>query len=417
MVAHRRCVILSLLLVPLALVAACDKVPLLAPTGSVITLIPEANSAPLNGQIPIVATVIENGVASAGSGAGSGVTSTTGAGTPVQNGTLITFTTTIGRIEPSEARTNNGQVTVQLITGGASGTAVITAYSGGASSTAQIKVGAASVASVNVTTTPQSLGSSGGSVQVQATVADTGGSAVSGVAVTFSTDKGSVSPSTATTDSNGVANATLTTTATAKVTATVNGAGTGSAPVTATATITVSAFGLSGFTATPNATTAGTPVAFSVTPNTNANLLNVRVNFGDGSSTDLGAISGATAVQTSHAYCSPGTYTATATATDLAGGSGSLSTTVIIGALPITLSSSNGTPTVASPVTFTAGGVTGAQVSRYVWTFDDGTGTQTTSAPQLSHTFTSRGVKNVRVDVFGVSGCEIGTAALQLDVQ
>ena len=46
----------------LSFAAACDKVPLLAPTGTVITLFPTAPSVPLNGQIEIVATVIENGV-------------------------------------------------------------------------------------------------------------------------------------------------------------------------------------------------------------------------------------------------------------------------------------------------------------------------------------------------------------------
>ena len=46
-----------------ALAASCSKVPLLAPTGSVITLIPETTSVSLNSQATIVGTVIENGVA------------------------------------------------------------------------------------------------------------------------------------------------------------------------------------------------------------------------------------------------------------------------------------------------------------------------------------------------------------------
>jgi hypothetical protein len=72
---------------------------------------------------------------------------------------------------------------------------------------------------------------------------------------------------------------------------------------------------------------------------------------------------------------------------------------------------------VNSPVTFTVNGVGSAQVSQYVWTFDDGTGPFTTSSPQLPHTFTTKGVKNVRVDVFGVGGGKIGTAAASVDVQ
>src|SRR6266496_112581 len=110
MVAHRASR-LALLALPLALVAACDKVPLLAPTGSVITLLATTTTVSLNSQVTIVATVIENGSAPAGTGTGTGTgtSSRSGAGTPVQNGTLITFTTTIGTIEPAEARTHNGQ--------------------------------------------------------------------------------------------------------------------------------------------------------------------------------------------------------------------------------------------------------------------------------------------------------------------
>src|SRR5262245_55072890 len=104
--------------------SACDKVPLLAPTGTVITLFPAATTVPIDGQVEIVATVIENGTTTAppptgatgGTGASGGgsttptTSSSSGAGTPVQNGTVVSFTTTLGRIEPNEARTTNGQV-------------------------------------------------------------------------------------------------------------------------------------------------------------------------------------------------------------------------------------------------------------------------------------------------------------------
>ena len=90
----------------LSLAAACDKVPLLAPSGSVITLFPAASTVPVNGDVEIVATVIENGVASppptngggtgngTGDGTGTGTpatttTTTAGEGTPVQNGTVV----------------------------------------------------------------------------------------------------------------------------------------------------------------------------------------------------------------------------------------------------------------------------------------------------------------------------------------
>jgi hypothetical protein len=56
-------------------------------------------------------------------------------------------------------------------------------------------------------------------------------------------------------------------------------------------------------------------------------------------------------------------------------------------------------------------------VERFEWTFDDGTGPFVTSSPQLPHAFSSRGIKNVRVDVFGVGGGKIGTAALTMEIQ
>jgi PKD repeat protein len=408
MVTHRRTILVLLAAVPLAL-AACDRVPLLAPTGSVITLLPQTTTVSLNSQINIIATVIENGTAPAGSG--TTTTTSTGGGTPVQNGTVVSFTTTLGTIQPSEARTHNGQVTVTLTTGNASGTATITAYSGGASASTQLKVGTAGAKTVNLAATPQALGAAGGTAQLVASVTDEGGNPIGGVPVTFATDKGSVSPSTVTTDTNGNATATLTTTGTAKVTAT---AGT----ITSTAvTVSVNTRSLAGFSASPSAASAGTPIVFTVTPAAGANITNVRVDFGDGNVRSLGAISVPT--PTSNIYSAPGSYTATATATDATGEVAPLSTTVIIGALPVTLSASPNPATVNSPVTFTVSGIGSAQVDHYEWTISDppGTPVQTTGSPQLVWTFASRGLKTVRVDVFAVGGGRIASQPITIDVQ
>jgi hypothetical protein len=401
--------LLALLALPLALVAACDKVPLLAPTGSVITLLAATSTVSLNSEVTIIATVIENGQAPAGTGTGTGTGTTTttrsGGGTPVQNGTVITFTTTIGRIEPSEARTHNGQVTVKLITSSTSGTAVITAYSGGASAQlSNLKIGTAAAKTVSVTTTPQSLGVTGGTTQVVASVVDEGGSPIGGVPVTFSTDKGSITPSTVTTDSSGVATATLTTTATAKITAAVGA-------LNGTSTVTVNARSLTSFTASPTAASAGVPITFTVTPASGANISNVRVTFGDGESTNLGAIGAATPVP--HTYTRTGTFTATATAGD----GDSLNANVIIGSLPVTLSASPSNPVVNAPVTFTVSGIGSAQIERYIFTFDDGSAPRETTSPQTTKGFSSKGLKVIRVDVFGVGGGLIGKNEVTIDVQ
>jgi adhesin/invasin len=399
---------LAALLLPLALVAACDKVPLLAPTGSVITLIPASTTVANNSQVQIIATVIEHGGSSGGSGGGNTTTPSTG-GTPVQNGTVVTFTTTMGRIEPADARTHNGQVTVTLFTDGASGNPKITAYSGGASTTnTDIKIGAAAVKTITLAASPATIGSTGGSTTITAVVVNESGGAMPGVPVTFTTDNGTLSPATATSDASGNATTTLTTTKTAKVSASA-GATTATPLV-----VTVSATSLSGFSATPESPVVGQAVVFTVKPNTNANLQNVHVDFGDGRSADLGPISDTGTAK--NAYCAPGNYRATATATDAAGGSGALSTNVIVGALPVTFGSV-GTVTVNAPVTFSVTGTTAAQVSRYTWNFIEDNVSFDTGAPSTPFTFTSRGRKTVRVDVFGVGCGKIGTATIVFDVQ
>ena len=70
MVTHRSAAIalLSIVVLPFALLRACDKVPLLAPTGSVITLLPATTTVSLNSEVNITATVIENGTATGGTG-------------------------------------------------------------------------------------------------------------------------------------------------------------------------------------------------------------------------------------------------------------------------------------------------------------------------------------------------------------
>jgi hypothetical protein len=302
-------------------------------------------------------------------------------------------------------------VTVRLVTGTTSGLATITAYSGGASAQLKdLKVGSGPVKTIVVTSRPQQLGSSGGQAQIVANVIDADGTPVAGVLVTFATDRGSLSPPIALTDDGGFAVTTLTTTATAKVTATV---GAVTSPAT---TVTVSAFGLASFTPDTPAGTAGSVISFTVSPAAGANLTNVRVDFGDGNTKNLGPISKDTKVP--NTYCSPGSYNATATYTDAAGETGSLSAVVIIGALPVTITAEPPVPTVGAPVLFSVSLAASTQVSKFVWTFDDPPGPpETTTSAHIFHTFPSRGTKTVRVDVFGATGCQIGTSTFRLTVQ
>ena len=391
-------------LLPLV-VSSCDKVPLLAPTGTVINLFAGSNSVSLNSEVDITATAIENG---ADVGTGTGSTTRSGAGTPVQNGTVISFTTTIGRIEPSEGRTHNGQVVVKLITANQSGTATITAYSGGASKTLQLKVGSAAASRVLVTATPQTLGSSGGSSTISAQVTDEGGAGISGIPVSFSTDAGTLSASTATTDANGIATTILNTATTATVSVQAGGV------AAVTTKVTVGAKPLASFTASPTSTTAGSPVTFTVTPATGANVSGGVIHYGDGDSDQLGAISGAQTFV--HSYSGAGQFTATVTANDASGGSQTLTQTVVIGSLAIGLTASPNPVTVGNPTVLTATVPAGTQIASYTFTFDDGTQPVTTTSNTTSHTFTSRGTHTVRVDVIAVGGAT-GQNITQVAVQ
>lgn len=403
--------------------------PLLAPSGTVITIFPASTTVPLNGEVEIVATVIENGTTAAPPSTGTPTTgqpttgqpttttgsSSTGAGTPVQNGTLVSFTTTIGRIEPREARTQNGEVRVRFLAGGQSGTAIITAYSGGASGKLEnLKVGTAAVERVSLTATPQTLPPAGGTSEIQARVEDTTGQGLAGVPVNFVADAGQLSVSTATTDGSGVARTILTTTRETKVTANVAGK---------TADATVKLNPRTGVTITGPTTSvaAGTPATFTVNVGTQANVRDVTVNFGDGRIQSLGALSGSTTVP--HTYSEAGTYVVTATATEASGFQEAVSTgvTVLPGQPPsVIVTPSNANPGQGETVILTAQ-VSGntSTITRYEWNFGAGAtpATAVTSGNRASASWTGpAGTRVITVNVIqssGPSGEGFGTVVLK----
>ena len=209
--------------VVLALVAAaCDTVPLTAPTGSALTITAASSFVPTGGTTEVTAFVIEE------------------SGTPVQNGTTVRFATNLGRMDPIEAQTRNGYAVSTFIAGDSSGIADVSATSGGvgtspptggngdngnppatstSGSSVRITVGAAAVETIVLAANPGSVPSSGGTVDLLATVASATGRSMSGVLVTFASSEGQLSSPTALTDVNGQARTTLTTTRTATVTA------------------------------------------------------------------------------------------------------------------------------------------------------------------------------------------------------
>jgi adhesin/invasin len=333
--------------VPLLLSAAalalgltgCEKVPLLAPSGSTITLTASTNALPINASTEIIAQLLEP------------------AGTPPHSGTLVTFTTTLGTIEPAEARTDvGGRVVVRFLTGDVNGSAVITAISGGATTgtngAIRIAVGTAAVGRVNVSATPAMVPSNGGTTTVVATVFDINGNTLRSAPVSFTTTAGTLSASIVSTNADGTASTVLTTSQQATVTASVGaqspvGSGTGTNGGTGTGTgtgstgsgqasgtVTVNVAAAPTLVITPPSTppSEGLPASFTfvvTVPAQNGSAVrDLRVRWGDGTSTSLGAVTG-TAVAT-HVYENDGTFIVTGTVTDASGNSTSVSTTVTV---------------------------------------------------------------------------------------
>jgi adhesin/invasin len=362
--------------------------PLAAPNESTITLYASGTTVGLNSSIEIFATVIES------------------AGTPVQNGTVVTFTTTLGTIEPTEARTNNGKATVRLLAGTKSGTADVRAFSGGVSSgdALQITVGAAAAAKVELLANPSALPAAGGVAQLTAVVSDAAGNRLSGLPVTFTTTAGVLTANSATSDGNGEARSALSTTVPAKVTASV--AGGAGASATASLDIPVRVGPTVAIAVPATSLVPSVPATFTVTVTAGGAVVrSATVDFGDGASQPV-SNSGASSV--THTYSRSGSFAVTASATDAAGETAGATASVIVQnvTVNVTLSWSPATVKTNLPVDFTATATTnpsGVPISRYQW-FINGVLIATTSGNQMSYIPPAAGTYEVRVRVETTSG-------------
>ena len=343
----RRAALLGLLVLVTA--AACDKVPLTAPTGATVTLFSNTTIVPVNGSAEITATVIEAG------------------GTGVQNGTVVSFTTTIGTIDPTEARTQNGKATVRLNAGGRSGRAVVRAFSGGITSgDLSVDIGGAAAGRIALSANPTVVPSTGGTSTVLAVVFDTDGNRLPGVPVSFTTTAGSIASGVVVTNGSGEATTTITTSRDADVTATAGGSSGGSggsgenggggaatAAVTATVKITASPVPTITITGPTTAPVVDTPVTFTIAAQATAPaaVRSVTVDFGDGVTQTFG-----NTTSVAHTYRSANTYTVTATVEDSTGAKGTGSTTVVVqgSAFLVTLQAAPSTAAVGAVVNFTA---------------------------------------------------------------
>lgn len=366
------------------LAAACEKVPLLAPTGSTIVISAATNVLAVNGTADIIATVLEQ------------------AGTPPHSGTVISFTTTLGFIEPADARTDtSGRVIVKYHAGTSNGTATITATSGaattGTAGAIKISVGTAAVGRVSVNADPATVPNTGGSTRVTANVFDINGNPLPSSPVSFTTTSGVLSQTLVTAGADGAASTTLTTSQVATVTASVGatapaappppatGGGTTAPPAStgqASGSVIINISVAPTLVITPPDTppSVGLPARFTfvVTPAaTNGSAIkNLRVDWGDGEVRDLGAISG-TSIQ-SHVYHDDGSFTIVGTVTDAANNTNTVSasvTVIPVGSPTIIITPSvplQSTPTVRVTFQIQVTPPTGVIITNAVMSFGDG---------------------------------------------
>jgi hypothetical protein len=418
---RRRTACPSVCLLALLLAAsACEKVPLLAPTGSTITLTASTNALSVNGALVVTAQVLE------------------AAGTPPHSGTHVTFTTTIGRMEPAEVTTDaGGRATATFFAGGINGTATITAVSGGATTgtngALKIAVGTAAVQKVVVNASPGAVSAINGTSTITAFVLDINGNALVGSPVLFTTTAGTLSTSVATTSEAGVATTVLTTGQEATVTASVgvqsssstsgSGSGSGSsgsgsttASGQASGSVTVKVLNGPSILIDPATTpiTRGLPALFTITvtpAQTNGSpIRDVVINWGDGDVRSYGALTGAQ--KQTHTYTSNGTFIITVTVTDATGQTyppQSASVAVVSPARPgISITPSPTTAATGASIQFTVTITAASGITIRSATIDYGDGNAeelggVASATRF-HSYATAGTKIVTVSVLDAAG-------------
>ena len=377
----------------------CDKASLLGPIGSSISLTAASQVVPPGGTTELTAILLEN------------------SGQPVPNGTTVRFTTSLGRIEPFEAQTRNGIATAMFVAGNDSGTAEVRAISGlaaapgtntsmtptptapaapaapgaapapaapnatsssSAGNVVRILVGAAGAQAITLSSTPGTVSPSGSTVEIAAFVNDTNGNRLPGVAVTFSTTRGTLNPTIANTDGNGIARTMLTASEAATVSARVG---------SQTATLEVRAATVASFTlaTTPASPAAAQPVSLTITPAANT-APRVVVNWGDSSNPqDIGVVSAPRSVV--HTYSTAGFYIIEATGTSPEG-------EIFTNAIPVTVAPS-------PPVAVSADPTSGTLATTFSFTI-----TPTTGAL----------IQNIRIDFGGEGTQDLGPISTQTTV-
>jgi hypothetical protein len=265
------------------------------------------------------------------------------------------------------------------------------------------------------------VGVAGGTASVTATVNNVVGLALANQAVAFSVDVGSLSPTSALTNTHGIAATTLTgQPGTAKVTATLG---------TLTASTLVSIQPAVGPLPTPTPTPVPTPSPPIVLPLTvsilataaptgspttftlsvSPSITSATWSFGDSTA----SVTTSTApFGMSHTYTAPGVYTSSVTVTDALNRTASAQLKLTIQNTPptpysVTVTCATQNVTVPVPCTATVKDGTTDVTSHFVnfvWNFGDSTTTIATIGPSTSHAFASPATYTITVSVEDAAG-------------
>jgi len=116
--------------------AVCHQAILTAPPSSTVTVVANPTFIAANGEVSVVSALLIEP-----------------AGTPVPDGTVVQFFTTLGRID-EQGKTNDGVARVNLVSDTRSGTAEVTAASGANTGSASVTIGSGRPARVILSADP-----------------------------------------------------------------------------------------------------------------------------------------------------------------------------------------------------------------------------------------------------------------------
>ena len=277
------------LIVVAAMLSGCDasKGSLLAPTDANITLDASATLLQVNSTASIEVSAAQ------------------GDGSPVEDGTEVFVNATMGSLNQAKVRTLGGQALVTFRAGAVPGLARIEASSAGARAAVEIPVLSSVPTKAQMTASPAQLAPGGGQTTVTLKVTDPGNQPVSGVPITLRTTGGTFNPSgTITSDAQGVAKATLNTTESVTVSAHILEIRVARLDVNVRLSVDLS------LSMKPDKPREDQEVTFTIKPSDPDITGEWSMNFGDGTSKNLGSHKGT--VTAAHTYSRAGGFNATA---------------------------------------------------------------------------------------------------------